>query len=52
MVYDLNYARGGNDDPSPLMDRMVDFCAGALGAPEAEKQRYKGVIHAYLDRAH
>ena len=52
MVYDLNYAREGNDDPSPLMDRMVDFCAGVLGAPEAERQRYKGVIHAYLDRAH
>ncbi len=50
MVFDFGYVRGKEGrDPAALMDRMVDFCGGVLGVGDADRERYRRIVHGQLD---
>ena len=49
MMYDFGYVHEKKEGSArKLMDCMIDFCAGALNAPAAEKEKYRRIVYDNL----
>ena len=46
MMYDFGYVHEKKEGSArKLMDCMIDFCAGVLNAPTAEKEKYRRMVY-------